>query len=388
VKILDVARLVTGHTPARDRPEYWNGGISWLNLTEIRALDGLTCYETELQISAAGVENSSAVIHPAGTICMSRTASVGFVTQMGQPMASSQDFVNWICGPELDPRYLMWALITSRPRILGLCSGSTHKTMYVRDAERLHVLLPPLDEQRRIAAVLDTAHTLRATRRQTLAMLGDVADAIFVKMFGDPIANDRGWTGRRLADVCTKIQIGPFGSLLHKKDYVVGGVPLVNPMHIVDGKIRPNRGHTVSLEKHEGLRPYWLQKNDVVLGRRGEMGRVAIVSDAEAGFLCGSGSLYLRVDSRQATPEYVAAALSGRHGRRQLEKLAQGVTMPNLNSDIVARFPLDVPPILLQRRFSEVVAAHSKTTLRYREHLTALESLFMSLQQRAFRGEL
>jgi type I restriction enzyme S subunit len=85
---------------------------------------------------------------------MSRTASVAFVTVMGRPMATSQDFVNWICGPDLDPWFLAWALIASRPYLLELASGAIHKTIYMPTVESFRICIPPVDEQRRVVATL------------------------------------------------------------------------------------------------------------------------------------------------------------------------------------------------------------------------------------------
>jgi type I restriction enzyme S subunit len=142
--LTDVGRLATGHTPDREVPEYWDGDIPWISLTEIRQLDGKVANDTDLRVSQAGIDHSSSVILPAGTVCFSRTASIGFVTVMGRPMATSQDFVNWVCGDRLQPLYLMHALLRSREQLRALSTGSTHKTIYMRIAEQFRVLVPPL----------------------------------------------------------------------------------------------------------------------------------------------------------------------------------------------------------------------------------------------------
>lgn len=149
--LANVARLATGHTPDRERSEYWNGGIPWISLTDIRSLDGVVAAVTLQNVTPLGIKKSSAVLLPKGTVCFSRTASVGFVTVMGREMATSQDFMNWVCGPTLDPTYLMWALIMSRNRLLALSSGSTHRTIYMRVVEQFRVLVPPIDLQREFA---------------------------------------------------------------------------------------------------------------------------------------------------------------------------------------------------------------------------------------------
>jgi type I restriction enzyme S subunit len=146
-RLLDIARLATGHTPSRKVPEYWNGSIPWISLADIRALDGIVALETSQSVTDKGIENSSAVKLPKGTVCFSRTASVGFVTQMGREMCTSQDFVNWVCSDKLEPTYLMSALMQSRDYLRSLASGSTHKTIYFPTVEQLCVLVPPIELQ-------------------------------------------------------------------------------------------------------------------------------------------------------------------------------------------------------------------------------------------------
>lgn len=149
--LTDVARLATGHTPDRKVAGYWNGSIPWLSLGDIRALDGRVAFSTAECVTEDGIENSSSVLLPAGTVCFSRTASVGFATVMGRPMGTSQDFVNWVCGPVLNPVYLMWALIASRHELLSLASGSTHRTIYFPTVEQFRVLVPPIACQEEFA---------------------------------------------------------------------------------------------------------------------------------------------------------------------------------------------------------------------------------------------
>lgn len=153
-KLGDIARLESGHTPSRQRPEWWGGDVSWVSLTEIRALDGQWVESTTLRTNPDGIANSAARILPVGTVCYSRTASVGFVTIMATPMATSQDFANWVCGKELDPEFLMRALIRSRKELREIATGATHKTIYMPQLESFHLCAPEIDEQRRIVARL------------------------------------------------------------------------------------------------------------------------------------------------------------------------------------------------------------------------------------------
>jgi len=153
-KLADIARLESGHTPSRQRPDWWGGDVSWISLTEIRALDGQWVESTQLRTNAAGIANSAARILPRGTVCYSRTASVGFVCIMAAPMATSQDFANWVCGDELEPEFLMHALIRSRKELREIATGATHKTIYMPQLEAFHLCAPDIAEQRRIVARL------------------------------------------------------------------------------------------------------------------------------------------------------------------------------------------------------------------------------------------
>jgi type I restriction enzyme S subunit len=176
--LTDVARLATGHTPDRERPDYWNGHVPWISLTDIRGLDGTVAIRTNQNVTSLGIDNSSSVLLPEGTVCFSRTASVGFVTVMGAAMATSQDFVNWVCGPRLDPMYLMWALLGARRRLQALSSGSTHKTIYVRVVEQFRGLIPPIALQREFARRVSLIDGLRMHSRTALSEL----DALFTSV--------------------------------------------------------------------------------------------------------------------------------------------------------------------------------------------------------------
>jgi type I restriction enzyme, S subunit len=167
--LTDVARLATGHTPDRQRTDYWNGDTPWITLTEIRQFDGTVAHHTAENITKAGIDNSSAVKLPAGTVCFSRTASIGFVTVMGREMATSQDFVNWVCGPRLESTYLMHAFLQSRARLRSLSTGSTHKTIYFPTVEQFRALIPPLHTQREFAQRIAAVEKLKTLHRASLA---------------------------------------------------------------------------------------------------------------------------------------------------------------------------------------------------------------------------
>ena len=267
-------------------------------------------------------------------------------------------------------------------------SGANLPGLSPKQLASFRVPLPPLDEQKRIACILDAVDALRVKRRDSLAQLDALPQSVFLDMLGDPVTNPHGWDVRELRKTKSRVQIGPFGSLLHKEDYVVGGVPVVNPMHIVGGLIRPGREQTVSEQKAEDLGNYRLRSGDVVMGRRGEMGRCAVVTDSEAGMLCGTGSLFFRPHPDELSPLFLAQTLSSESMKRALASLSQGVTMPNLNRTMVEGLKVALPPLDLQRRFVAIVESIGRQSASQRAHLVELDNLFASLQSRAFRGDL
>jgi type I restriction enzyme S subunit len=181
--LTDVARLATGHTPDRKRRDYWNGKIPWITLSEIRKFDGTIAEDTAEHVTDLGIENSAAVKLPTGTVCFSRTASLGFVTMMGREMATSQDFVNWVCGERVNPMYLMHALLRSRKRLRSLSTGSTHKTIYFPTVEQFRVLVPPIDIQHEFARRVAAAEKLRTAQRASLAEMDLLFGSLQYKAF-------------------------------------------------------------------------------------------------------------------------------------------------------------------------------------------------------------
>ena len=147
------ATMKTGHTPSRSRTEYWdNCTIPWFALTDVWQLRNGRWYleETAEKISEIGLANSAAELLPTGTVVFSRTASVGFSGIMPQPMATTQDFWNWVCGPKLTPRYLLLLFRSMTQKFEESTSGSTHKTIYQGIAASLRICVAPISEQKEI----------------------------------------------------------------------------------------------------------------------------------------------------------------------------------------------------------------------------------------------
>ncbi|MDH1305355.1 restriction endonuclease subunit S [Pseudomonas fulva] len=158
LQLRHTARLESGHTPSRSKPEYWvDCAVPWFTLADVwqvRSGEQKYVSETSEKISQLGLENSSARLLPAGSVFLSRTASVGFPGIMAVDMATSQDFAVWTCTSELFNEYLYYVLLGMKPDFDRLMMGSTHKTIYMPDIEAIRLARPPLDEQRGIVSAL------------------------------------------------------------------------------------------------------------------------------------------------------------------------------------------------------------------------------------------
>src|SRR5690554_4073018 len=184
-RLTDVARLETGHTPSRKHPEYWDGDIPWVGIKDATNNHGTVIEDTFQHATQLGIENSSARVLPANTVCLSRTASVGYVVIMGQPMATSQDFVNWVCSDKLDYRYLASILVAESSSYALFSRGTTHQTIYFPEVKAFHVLLPPIEEQKRIANIIWTLNDKIQLNHQINQTLEQMAQAIFKSWFVD-----------------------------------------------------------------------------------------------------------------------------------------------------------------------------------------------------------
>ncbi|WP_426571325.1 restriction endonuclease subunit S [Aquihabitans sp. McL0605] len=181
--LTSVARLESGHTPSRRHPEYWDGDVPWIGIRDATRNHGRTLSDTAQHTNELGIAKSSARVLPADTVCLSRTASVGYVVVMGREMATSQDFVNWVCSPQLDHRFLKYILLAEHSTFLSFASGTTHQTIYFPEVKAFHVCLPSLDLQRRIADVLTEMDDLIENNRRRIELLEEMSRVIYREWF-------------------------------------------------------------------------------------------------------------------------------------------------------------------------------------------------------------
>ena len=283
---------------------------------------------------------------------------------------------------KLDQQYLFYYLKSdiALHYIKAAATGSVRDNLKFNSLCNFFIEIPSLNKQRQIVRKINLIRSIIEKCEIQLGKYDDLIKARFVEMFGDPVSNPYGYDKVALSDLAD-IKIGPFGSLLHKEDYIDGGHPLLNPSHIVDGKVSPDDKLTISDEKYEELSAYQLKTGDVVMGRRGEMGRCAVVP--EDGFLCGTGSMLIRTKG-EVTADYIQKIISFPSFKKTIEDMAVGQTMPNLNVPIVSGFQIIKPPMEVQDRYYAFAEQVDKSKVAVQAALDKAQLLFDSLMQKYF----
>jgi type I restriction enzyme, S subunit len=171
-RIEDLAKRGSGHTPNKSQPSYYNGGIKWVSLADSNKLDNGYIYETKIEISEEGIENSSAVLHPPGTVIISRDAGVGKSAILHSAMAVSQHFIAWRCyKSKLSNWFLYYYLQVSKPKFERIATGSTIKTIGLPYFKEIRIAIPSIPEQQKIAGCLSSLDELIAAQTQKLELL-------------------------------------------------------------------------------------------------------------------------------------------------------------------------------------------------------------------------
>ena len=381
VKLSDAFDLQMGKTPSRKHLAYWRGGTEpWISIADLSNC-GKYIEQTKENITSDAVQESNIKIVPKNTVVMSFKLSIGKVAITKRDMYTNEaimafhdrgryeiltDYLYYFCKGN------NWSAGTNKA-VMGL-------TLNKKTLSEQTMLLPDMPEQEKIVKKLDALQESISNRQHVLMLLDELVRSRFVEMFGDPVTNPFGFQKMLLKDVA-EIKIGPFGSLLHQDDYVEGQHALVNPSHIRDDTIVPDNKLTVSEERYRELEAYHLRKYDIVLGRRGEMGRAAVVE--ENGLLCGTGSLFIRV-KRKVNPYFLQKIITYPTFKKYIESKSIGTTMQNLNAKMVSNFEIPIYPLPLQTQFSTFVHQVDATKSSIQSQLDSLTTLRAKLMQDFF----
>jgi len=291
------------------------------------------------------------------------------------------------CSDDLDPRYLFrfMRFAADTGRLDDFSSQATIKHLTGVKLRRLPIPLPPIEEQRRIAAVLDAADDLRTKRRQALAKLDTLTQAIFIDMFGDPGANPEGLEVLPLIELVDPERPITYGILKPGAD-IPDGVPYVRVVDMVDGGVDHDAVRRTAPEISQQYKRSVLLPGDLLMSIRGHVGRLALTPTELEGANITQDTARLAIIGAEA--EYMLACLRSESLQRWMRIFTKGAAVKGINLGDVKKIPIPLPDAEQQRSFAERSSAVALARRRVLATTDHLDTLFSALQQRAFAGEL
>ena len=240
--------------------------------------------------------------------------------------------------------------------------------------ENFQIPLPPLEVQKEIVAEIEGYQKVINGAR---AVLDNYRPRI-------PIHPD--WPMVELAQVCEAIVTGPFGSALHQSDYVDDGIPVINPANIIDGTISTDGVKMVTPATRDRLKEFTVRSDDIIIGRRGEMGRCGVVTSEMSGWLCGTGGFVIRLKD-ECLARFAFFQIASPKVKQYLEEQAIGVTMKNLNQGILSAIPIPLPPIATQQSIVAEIEAEQALVNANRELIARFEKKIQVTLARVWGGD-
>ncbi|MCF7978740.1 MAG: restriction endonuclease subunit S [Chromatiaceae bacterium] len=392
-RIGDVCKVVSGATPKTTNPSYWDGDVPWVTPKDLSELNSKVLLDTPRKITKAGLNSCSARMLPAESVLFSSRAPIGLVAINAFPVCTNQGFKSMVPrGDRIFSGYLFWWLTVHRDHLQNLGRGATFKEVSKQIVEEIEIPLPPLAEQKRIAAILDAADALQAKRRESLAELDSLLRSTFLELFGDPATNPRGFPVRVLSDFYISesdgTKCGPFGSALKKNELVRTGVPVWSMDNIGPaGRMVPPFRMWITEDKCRDLKAYSVIDGDVVISRAGTVGKMCVADSAGGPSIISTNLIRARFGPN-LSPIYFVSLMTYCKGRVGRLKTGPDGAFTHMSTGVLDKLRFPYPPLDLQRRFATIVESIERQKTCLRVHLAELDTLFASLQSRAFNGQL
>ena len=383
--LADCCEIVSGATPSTSVDDYWDGDICWATPKDLSDLDGHYISDTPRKLTQDGLSSCAATLLPPNSVLFSSRAPIGHVAVNTVPMATNQGFKSFVPKADIiEAKFLFHWLRANRAFLESLGVGATFKEVSKAIVARIQIPLPPLPEQRRIAAILDQADALRAKRREALAELDQLTQSIFIEMFGDPVANPKQWPTKPLCEVTSAINDCPHSTPL----WTESGVVCLRTSNLTKGGWDFSDTRFVSEDDyHERSKRGYISSGDIILSREGTVGIAAIVQESMK--VCmGQRLVQVRPEHKCLKSEYLLHHFLHVLSPSKISHLMVGSTSQHINVKELRTIKTPLPPLELQQSFTDRVSAirgHSRKSI---SSLQEISSLFSSLQHRAFRGEL
>ena len=376
----DVCTIVSGTTPKSDHPEYWDGDINWVTPAELTD-ETDTIFESQRKITQQAVSDSSLKSFPAGTVLLSSRAPIGKVAIAGVEMYCNQGFKNLICSDVIYNRYLYHFLKGKTDYLNSLGRGATFKEISKSIVEGIEIPLPPLDEQGRIAAVLDKVSDLIAKRRQQLDKLDEMVKARFVEMFGTLSHPSQNFQYDILKNLCRKITDGKHGGCTPQ---LGSGRYFVGAREIFDDAVHYETAPEIAIDEFEkDYKRCNVEIGDLLIVNTGAtIGKSAIACDLKTQHtLLQKSVALLKVKNELINPVFLKYCYRANETMYTVES---AFAQPNLLLSKINTTSIYVPPMELQNQFAMFVEQIGKTRSAISRSLDKLETLKKALMQEYF----
>jgi len=367
-----------------DDPE----GVNWISIGDASASDKFI-EKAARRIRREGIDKSRLV--SAGDLLLTNSMSFGRPYIM---RTSGCIHDGWLVLSDrkkrTDPNFFYHLLGSDRVyrKFESLAAGVTVKNLNIDLVRSVEVPLPPLDEQRRIADILDRADSLRAKRRAALAQLNTLTQSIFRDMFGDPAANPKAWPREPLGALSSKFSDGPFGSNLKSEHYTEHGIRVVRLQNIGIGEFLDEDKAYISTRHFESLRKHECRPGDVMIGTLGDPNlRACILPKAVNIALNKADCVQMRVNDR-VNAAYICALLNNPSTEKMAKSLMLGQTRVRVSMGRLRELVVPVPPMHLQDKFARAIDGVQRIKDAQLRAMDGIGELFAALQYRAFSGEL
>lgn len=384
----ECTEVVSGATPKTDVPKYWDGDIYWTTPKDLSDLDGKYLYSSSRMITQEGLNSCAATVLPWNSVLFSSRAPIGLTAITKVPTATNQGCKSFIPKKDIvDPLFLLYWLRTNRKKIESLGVGATFKEVNKKVVESIEIDLPSISEQKRIAAILDSADAIRTKRQAAIENLDQLAQSVFYEMFGDPAKNEKGWERISLRE---EIEFMTSGSRGWAKYHSDEGELFIKIQNVKNSRLVFDNVQHIHPPKTQETNRTKVQEGDLLISITADLGRTAVVDceTASRGAYINQHLSLIRLRKNKLLPLFTSFFLESPAGEMQFMSLDQSAVKSGLNFESLNKLSVIVPPLGLQSLFIQRVE-HIESLKQ--SHLLAFkseESLFSSLQYRAFAGEL
>lgn len=383
VKLGEIIKLVGGGTPSKINATFWEGNIPWAS---VKDMNTEYIFTTQDSISVEGVKGSATNIIPTGTLIIATRMAVGRVGFAMVDLAINQDLKAIFCSDVIFNKYLFYFLKSNSEYFDRVSSGATVKGLKINHIRDIEIPLPPLTTQQRIASILDEADALRKKTQLLIDSYDELAQSIFLDMFGDTRFNPKQWQIRHLEEICSSIVDCPHSTPKYVDE--ITDYPCIRTTELKNGNIDWSSMKYLDLLGHiERTKRIVPKEGDIIYGREGTFGE-AIIIPPSINISLGQRVMLFRPKYEIVSSAFLHSVIRSPGLYYQALRVNTGSTVGHVNVADIKKFQIILPPITLQNQFADKITLIYQQKELAKQSLKESEDLFNTLLQKAFKGEL